>query len=142
MSEELQMEEASARGSEEAVIVYDGDCIFCQNYVKLVRLRETVGPVRLVDARSADPLVALYQRRGYDLNEGMLFIWRGRVHHGSEAVQVLGGLSSPVSLFNRVNRTLFSSRAASRLLYPLLKLGRRVTLFARGRGLIPSPPKP
>ncbi len=25
-----------------ALIIYDGDCIFCQNYVRLVRLRETL----------------------------------------------------------------------------------------------------
>jgi Uncharacterized protein conserved in bacteria len=119
-----------------AIIIYDGDCIFCQNYVRLVRLREVIGQVRLIDARSGDPIVANYQRKGYDLNEGMLFIYRGNVYHGSDAVHVLGGLSSPVSFFNRVNRAVFSNRALATALYPLLKLGRRATLLIRGKGLI------
>lgn len=119
-----------------AVIVYDGDCIFCQNYVRLVRLRETVGPVELIDARSGDPRVAAYSKSGYDLDEGMIFDWRGRVYHGSEAVHVLGGLSSETGWFNRLNRVIFSNRTASTLLYPLLRAGRRATLFLRGKTLI------
>lgn len=122
--------------SEPALIIYDGDCIFCQNYVKLVRLRETVGEVDLIDARSDDPRVAQYQRRGYDLDEGMLFVWKGQVHHGADAVYVLGGLSSDAGWFNKLNAAIFSSRTASTLLYPFLKAGRRATLFLRGKGLI------
>jgi predicted DCC family thiol-disulfide oxidoreductase YuxK len=122
-----------------ALVIYDGDCIFCSNYARLIRLRETVGKVELVDARSGDPRIASYWRDGYDLNEGMLFVYKGRVHHGSDAVHVLAGLSSPVSWFNRLNRSIFSSRSASTLLYPLLKVGRRITLLARGKGLMSAP---
>ena len=124
---------------EPALIIYDGDCIFCQNYTRLMRLRDAVGKVELVDARSDDPRVRRYWRDGYDLNEGMLFVYRGRVYHGSDAVHVLAGLSSRSSWFNRLNGRIFSSRAASTVLYPLLKLGRRLTLIARGKGLIAPP---
>ena len=122
-----------------ALIIYDGDCIFCQNYVRLVRLRETVGNVELVDARSEDPRVRKYQREGYDLNEGMIFVWNGRVYHGSDAVHVLAGLSTEAGWFNKLNCAIFSRRTASRLLYPFLKIGRRITLLARGKSLIDNP---
>lgn len=121
-----------------ALVIYDGDCIFCQNYVKLVRLRETVGKVDLVDARSDDPRVAQYQRRGYDLNEGMLFVWNDQIYHGAEAVHVLGLLSSTKGWFNHLNRAIFSSKMVSRLLYPMLKAGRLATLLVRGKSLIPN----
>ncbi len=124
---------------EAALIIYDGDCIFCQNYVRYVRLRETVGKVEMLDARSNDPRLSTYWQQGYDLNEGMLFVYKGRAYYGSDAVHVLAGLSSPISWFNRLNRAIFSSRTASTVLYPLLKLGRRVTLFARGKTLISEP---
>jgi predicted DCC family thiol-disulfide oxidoreductase YuxK len=124
---------------EPALIIYDGDCIFCQNYVRLVRLRETIGNVELIDARSADKRVGQYQKLGYDLNEGMLFVWRGEVYHGSDAVHVLAGLSSPTSWFNHFNRAILTSRTMSTLLYPFLKLGRRITLLLRGKGLIKQP---
>lgn len=124
---------------ESALIIYDGDCIFCQNYARYVRLREAVGKVELLDARSRDPRLSTYWQRGYDLNEGMLFVYKGKAYYGSDAVHVLAGLSSPISWFNRLNRTIFSNRAASAVLYPLLKIGRRLTLFARGKTLINDP---
>lgn len=119
-----------------ALIIYDGDCIFCQNYTRLLKLREAVGSVELVDARSDDPRVKHYWRRGYDLNEGMLFVYKDQVHHGAAAINVLASLSSSSSTFNRVNRAIFSSIWMSRLLYPILKGGRRLTLILRGKHLI------
>lgn len=121
-----------------ALIVYDGDCIFCQNYVKLVRLRDMVGKVELLDARSDDPRVRDFQRQGYDLNEGMLFVHRGRVHHGSDAVHMMALLSSSSDSLNRLNRRLLSIPKVAKAIYPALKLGRRATLFLRRRSLIPQ----
>ncbi|MGE0119957.1 MAG: thiol-disulfide oxidoreductase DCC family protein [Dongiaceae bacterium] len=132
---------AKDESGDPALIVYDGDCIFCQNYVRLLRLRETVGPVELVDARSDDPRAARYWAQGHDLDQGMLFVYKGRVFYGADAVHVLAGLSGPVSWFNRMNRLVFSSRTASTILYPVLKLGRRITLLARGKEPL-SPPSP
>lgn len=117
-------------------IIYDGECVFCQNYVRFLQLREAIGPVELVDARSGDPRVERYWAKGYDLDEGMVFIHRDRVFHGAEATHVLASLSSGSGLFNKLNAAVFSSRATARLLYPALKLGRRLTLKARRRGLL------
>ena len=119
--------------AESSLIIYDGDCIFCQNYVRFMRLRATVGRVELIDARSNDPRVKQYWREGYDLDEGMLFVHRGRVYYGAEAVQVLAGLSSASGLLNRLNHAVLSRPRAARMLYPALKLGRRLTLALRGK---------
>lgn len=121
-----------------ALIVYDGDCIFCQSYVRFTRLRSTVGAVELLDARSDDPRVAEFRRQGFDLNEGMLFIFEDRVYHGDEAINLLAILSSSSSLFGWFNRRILANRTVARLVYPALKLGRRATLRLRGRSLIPD----
>jgi predicted DCC family thiol-disulfide oxidoreductase YuxK len=122
-----------------SLIIYDGDCIFCHNYVRLIRLRASLGNVELIDARGGDPRVRSYWSQGYDLNTGMLFIHGGKVYHGAEAIHVLGCLSSRVFWFNRLNRFVFSSRTASTLLYPILKLGRLMALLLRGRSLMTPP---
>jgi len=117
-----------------SLIVYDGDCVFCQNYVRFFRLRETIGPVELLDARSDDPRVINLWSQGNNLDEGMVFLHRGRTYFGSEAVHVLASLSSSSGLFNRLNAAVFHSQKAADFLYPALKLGRRLTLRMRGRG--------
>lgn len=119
--------------SDPSLIIYDGECIYCQSYVRFVRLREAIGPVELLDARSDDPRVAEYWQRGYDLDEGMLFVYRGRVYHGAGAIHMLAGLSSRHGALNRLNAFLFAHERVARLAYPLLKLGRRATLAIRGR---------
>ena len=120
-------------GQDAALIVYDGECIFCQNYVRLRRLKQTLGAVELLDARSDDPRLPALWAQGYDLHEGMLFIHGGQIHHGAEAVNILARLSSPVGWFNRLNRAALGHTLAARLIYPLLKIGRGATLAARGK---------
>jgi len=114
-------------------IVYDGECPFCSRYIGLLRLRDAVGPVRLIDARSHDPAVARLQQAGFDLNEGMVVEYAGRIHHGADGLNLLALLSTGSGTFNRLNAAAFRSTTASKLLYPALRLGRNLTLRALGR---------
>ncbi|MEM1403045.1 MAG: DCC1-like thiol-disulfide oxidoreductase family protein [Pseudomonadota bacterium] len=122
-----------------AYIVYDGQCPFCTSYVRLLRLRETVGPVELIDARSNHPVVAEVTGQNLDLNEGMAFLHEGQIFYGDKCVTQLALLSTPVGLFNRINAAVFRRGWAARFLYPVLKAGRRVALFALRRGPIQQP---
>ena len=92
-----------------SLIIYDGDCIFCHNYVRLMRLRTSLRNVELIDARSGDPRVRSYWSQGCDLNTGMLFIHGGKVYQGAEAIHVLGCLSSRVFWCNRLNSLFFQA---------------------------------
>lgn len=120
------------------LIIYDGECIFCQNYVRFVKLRENIGPVELLDARSDDPRIDHYIRAGYDLDEGMLFIHDGKIYYGAEAVNVLARLSSDLTLGSRINSAMLSNSKIARMTYPFLKAGRRLTLFLRRKTSIRS----
>jgi len=115
------------------VIIYDGDCPFCSAYVTLVRLRETVGEVELVNARSDDPRVATLLAEGVDLDEGMAVLWQGRRHVGAEAVHLLALLSGQGGGLNRLQRWLFRSPRVARRIYPWLVRGRRLWLRLAGR---------
>jgi predicted DCC family thiol-disulfide oxidoreductase YuxK len=119
-----------------ATIVYDGQCPFCSRYVKLVRLRESLGQVRLVNAREGGPIVEELQRAGVDLDEGMALKLDGRLYHGQDCIHMLALLSTPSSAFNRLNAALFRSPRAARLLYPVLRTGRNTALRLLGRSKI------
>ena len=120
-------------------IVYDGQCPFCSSYVRLLRLRDAVGPVELVDARSEHSAVELIAEQKLDLNEGMAFVMGDRIFYGNECVTQLALLSSPVGAFNRVNAAIFRRRWATRLFYPVLKAGRKAMLFLLRRKPLKSP---
>lgn len=116
-----------------AVLVYDGECPFCSRYVALVRLRETLGRVRLVNAREGGPVVQHLVDEGYDLDDGMVLIWQNRIYHGDACIHMLALLSTPSGAFNRINAALFRSERVARLLYPVLRTGRNATLRLLGR---------
>ena len=111
------------------LIIYDGACPFCRAYVRLHRLRETIGPVELLSARDTDVRIAHYQQQGFDLDQGMLVVMGDVVHSGADALHVLASCSTSFGWFNRCNRWFFRSRRLSRLIYPILKAGRRIALF-------------
>lgn len=115
------------------VIVYDGDCPFCSAYVRLVRLRETFGKVRLVDARSDDPIVDEIRAAQLNLDEGMVLKLGGALYHGDRCLHMVALMSTPSGLFNRVTKALFTSPRMARRLYPLLVAARNATLALLGR---------
>lgn len=114
-------------------IVYDGECPFCASYLKLLRLRDAAGPVRLVDARSDDPAVQRVREAGFDLDEGMALIDAETIWHGEDCINRIALMSTPSGLFNRINATVFRSPRASKALYPVLRGGRNLALRLMGR---------
>ena len=119
--------------SQGAVIVYDGQCPFCSTYVRFTRLREAIGPVKLVDARSGDPVVEEAIRAGLNLDEGMVLKYGGRLYHGADCLNMLSLLSSRSGLFNRLMAFTFARPGIAHMAYPTLRAGRNATLRLLGR---------
>lgn len=115
-------------------IVYDGECPFCTRYVKLLRLREAVGTVELVNAREADhPVVQRVREHGIVLDEEMALVMGNDIYAGADCINRLALMSTHSLWFNRVNAAVFSSPAVARALYPFLRSGRRLALTLLGR---------
>jgi hypothetical protein len=121
---------------QENCIVYDGECPFCSRYVALIRLRDAVGPIKLINARDGGTVVEELRSQGYSLDEGMVLILNGAVHHGPACINRLALLSSRSNWFNRANAAVFRSSVMSRAFYPVLRTGRLVALSIMGRSLL------
>jgi predicted DCC family thiol-disulfide oxidoreductase YuxK len=117
------------------LIIYDGACPFCTGYVALVRLQESM-QVELLSARSADERVDEFLALGYRLDDGMLVQIDGLVYAGAEAMHQLAIISNQHGMLNQMQRFVFSRKWLAHLLYPLLRLGRRLVLLVRRVPLI------
>lgn len=119
-------------------VYYDGDCPFCSKYMTLMRLKETAGPVKLVDLRTNQSEREELISQGFDLDKGMVVEMNGHRVEGAEAVNQLALLSTPSNVFNRINKTIMSSKVLATFLYPFLRAGRWLVLFLLGREQISS----
>lgn len=116
-----------------AVVIYDGQCPFCDAYIKMLRLRESVGNVTLIDARAEPDLVRECEQRAYPLNDGMLVLLAGRAYFGADAVVLLSQLTTVSGMLNRAVAAVLKNKALASVCYPIMRGGRAITLSMMGR---------
>lgn len=114
-------------------IVYDKECPFCRNFVELYRLKNEVGDVHLIDARSEHGLTNELSEQGKDLNDGMMVYWKGQSYYAADAINIMAIVSSSNSVWGKLYRFVFSKRLLASMLYPVLVFLRKLLLLIMGR---------
>ena len=112
----------------EILIVYDKRCPACDLYCNLLRIRESVGHLTLVDARDGGPLMDQITAAGLDIDQGMVVKVGENLYYGPDAIHVLALMGTNKGLFNRLAYLCFRLHGASRVLYPVLKACRNLLL--------------
>ena len=112
----------------EILLVYDKECPVCDAYCRVVRVRESVGKLRLVNARENTPIMEEITRQRLDIDQGMVLKVDGVLYYGPDAIHALSLMSGASGVFNRINYWIFSSKSRSRILYPILRSGRNLLL--------------
>lgn len=114
-------------------LVYDTECPMCDFYCRLVRIRESVGELELVDAREGGELLERITAAGLDVDEGIVLIVDDEMYYGADGIHRLALMGTRSGVFNRLAYWSFRSRRLSRVLYPVLKAGRNLLLKLLGR---------
>lgn len=113
---------------EKILLVYDKECPACDNYCQVVRIRESVGELVIVNARDDHEVMDEITNLGLDIDQGMVLKMGGQIYYGPDAINALALISSRSGVFNKLNYWLFKSKALSWLLYPVLKFFRNMLL--------------
>lgn len=119
--------------AKEILLVYDKECPACNRYGRLLRIRESVGELHLVNAREPSDIMDEITASGYDIDRGMVLKMGDAFYYGSDALHMLSLIGTPSGVFNRLNYWLFRSKTVSRLVYPVLRLNRNLLLKLLGR---------
>ena len=112
----------------EILLVYDKKCPACNAYCQIIRIRETVGDLKIIDAREKSEVLDEITVRGLDIDQGMVLKMEGQLYYGSDAMHALALISSRSGLLNRINYWIFKSKSVSSWLYPVLRLFRNLLL--------------
>ncbi|ESQ94155.1 DCC1-like thiol-disulfide oxidoreductase family protein [Asticcacaulis benevestitus] len=116
-------------------LVYDGDCPFCSASAQMVRLRQSVGHLNILNAREAadQPVMTEIAAQNLDLNQGIVVKFEGRLYHGKDALHLLALIGSESGWLNRLNVALFRNKGMVDMAYPVLKGMRNLALKVLGR---------
>lgn len=115
------------------LLIYDKDCPVCRAYSQMVRIRNSVGELKLVNARENSETMREITAQGLDIDQGMVLKMGDSCYYGSDAIYMLSLLSSRQGVFNRLNYQLFKSRRVAKWLYPLLRSCRNLLLKLSGK---------
>lgn len=115
------------------LLIYDKDCPVCNAYCQMIRIRQSVGELKLINAREDTEVMQQITARGLDIDQGMVLKMGDNWYYGSDAIYMLSLLSSRNGLFNRLNYHLFKSKRLAKWLYPLLRFFRNLLLKLLGK---------
>ena len=117
----------------EILLIYDKECPACNAYCQIVRIRESVGDLKIIDAREKSDVLDEITDRGLDIDQGMVLKMGDQLYYGSDAIHALALISSRSGIFNRFNFWMFKSKSISSWLYPMLRFCRNLLLKILGK---------
>jgi len=109
-------------------LIYDEECPMCDNYCRMVNIRESVGELILVNAREESQLLTAITQRGLNIDQGMVLVVNDNFYYAGQAINMLSLMSSRNGQFNQLNYWVFRSKRVSRILYPILRSCRNLVL--------------
>ena len=120
--------------SDKTLFIYDGECPFCNHFAQLLELKSSLPSLELLNGReNLDQLTQLF-KQGYDLNNGAILIDNGKIRHGSDAVNwICSQIKEPNDSLLEMLRVIFTSKKRTKLLFPFLLWGRRISLTLKGK---------
>lgn len=126
----------------EILLVYDRECPACNTYCQIIKIRETIGDLKIIDARKKSEILNEITRAGLDIDQGMVLKMENQLYYGSDAIHALALISSRSGLFNRFNYWVFKSESVSSWLYPVFRFFRNLLLKILGKTKINNLGKP
>ncbi|NQZ14689.1 MAG: DUF393 domain-containing protein [Alphaproteobacteria bacterium] len=118
---------------EKIIIAYDGDCPFCSSYVHMQRLQNLGIDVSLVNFRDDPELVETLRHKNLDPNNGMYVKMGDAEYYADEAVTVISSLTTSKNIINLGFKWWFKNRTRAKILYPVLRTGRNLSLKMLGK---------
>ncbi len=117
---------------EPILLIYDKQCPLCDAYCRWTRIRDSIGEIKMIDARHDSEVMAQITEEGLDIDQGMVLKMDGVLYYGTDAIHTLALISSRSNFFNRVTYHIFKSKRLSRILYPVFRFGRKILLRILG----------
>jgi predicted DCC family thiol-disulfide oxidoreductase YuxK len=122
--------------NKEIVIVYDGECPFCTDFVVLSDFTKMGYEVELVSARESKNELVKKLALEYNLDNGMIVVFKGQILYGSEAASFISSAHQGGSIKSALYRAALGGSWRAKYFYPVLVFMRKLYFKVLGRSLI------
>jgi len=120
--------------SDKSLFIYDGECPFCKHFAQLLELKSSLSEFEILDGRKNLALLYKLYNQGYDLNKGAILIRNDNIMHGADAINwICSEIKEPSDSLLEVLRIIFNSNKRTKILFPFLLWGRRLSLTIKGK---------
>ena len=109
-------------------LVYDGERPICRPTANALKIRAAVGELILVNARDSHPIMLELKQANLNIDDGKVVKINNTFYQGAEAQHVLAMIGTDEDWFNRLNVWLFRSKWIAKLIYPIMRYIRFLTL--------------
>ena len=118
------------------LLIYDGDCPICVNYVGWTQLRSAHPDIQLLNAREHPALVEQLRGVGIEINDTFLLQIDGKRFVGAQAMAIISALMPGNSTGNALLKLATRSKVLVAPIYPVLVWLRKRLLALMGRDQI------
>ena len=112
-------------------IIFDGDCIFCKNYIKyskfLFEYKITMINARLVTDKKKIEIMKIYK-----IDNGMILHFENKFYVGDKAMTKIAQINDDKVYFNKILNFFFRNKKITKFFYPYFVAIRNLTLKIRG----------
>lgn len=113
-------------------LVYDGECPICKPAANAFQIKQAVGKLEIIDKRTSNhPLLQELKDKGINLEKGMVLKMDGNIYQGADALHITALIGTRSGFFNRASALLFRSRRVTYLIYPYLRMVRKIALVIK-----------
>ena len=117
-------------------VIYDDECPLCRNYQVGLNIQKNVGKLELINAREDHPIVKHLYDLGHSPENSVIVIYQQQYYFAGDAMHLLNLLNTPVGLFNKLFALLLRYPVLSRVIYPVIKTLRGISIRVKGVGAI------
>lgn len=117
-------------------IVYDQECPFCSDFVRILRIKSVGNEVEMINARETSSEIISKLSEKYNLDDGMIVILDGTEYYGDRAAHILSILSTTNAFRGKLYQLILRNKRIASFAYPVLVILRKLYFKLIGKKLI------
>ncbi|MDC0438546.1 hypothetical protein OAL56_00515 [Candidatus Pelagibacter sp.] len=110
------------------IIIYDGECPICKNFLIFTKLKEYNPEIKIINARENPEVVQYFKNLGYTIDDGFILVLNEEIYYGDRCLQKISKIINKENVFRNIFSKIFKYKFLNTISYPFFKFTRSIIL--------------